>query len=156
MEQIQTLDTFRQYHGGYFKTLLSPFQTGGTMAIMDMTLPQGAEPPLHLHTLEDETFYLLEGRILFRVGDENILAKEGDTVFAIRNIPHDFKIISEYARFITIISPGDFWHYFMEFSNSCKGEPSIIPPQGPPSSGELAKLISRLADRYGLRFVREV
>jgi len=148
MEQKETTDitdVYRSYQGGYFKTLLSPEQTGGTLALIDMVLPQGAEPPLHMHSREDETFYIIDGSMGFTIGNETLTAGEGAAVFAPRMVPHSFRILSPEARFITIISPGDLWHYFMEFSDPCAGRPLVSPPQGPPP----AELISRLTDRLG-------
>ena len=43
--------------------------TDGRLAVMEMTFPQGASPPLHTHP-QDETFYVLEGEVLAWEGDE--------------------------------------------------------------------------------------
>jgi len=32
-------------------------------------------PPLHVHTREDELFYVLEGEVVFQIADQRILAK---------------------------------------------------------------------------------
>lgn len=154
----QTIDAeitsaYRDYHGGYFKTLVSPEQSGGTFALMEMVLPQGAEPPLHLHTLEDETFYLLEGEIFFRIGEQTITAKPGDAVFAPRQVPHLFKIVTSEAKFITLISPGKLWEYFMEFSTPSGEQPIVVPPQGPPPPELIAQLVARMTSVYGISFV---
>lgn len=143
-------EVFRDYHGGYFKVLLSPDQTNGAMAMIDITLPKGVEPPLHVHLNEDETFYLLEGDMSFRVGDNEIKAKPGDAVFGPRGVPHDFKIDDDQARFITVITPGDLLGYFMEFSTPTIGEPVVIPPSGPPPAEAIAYLLGRLKDQYGI------
>src|SRR5215207_6408306 len=46
--------------------------TGGQMAIIEITEPPGAEGPLHVHHREDEGFWLLEGSATFEVGDATI------------------------------------------------------------------------------------
>ena len=53
-------------------------QTGGQMAIIEITEPPGAEAPLHVHHREDEGFWLLEGSATFEVGDTTIEAHAGD------------------------------------------------------------------------------
>ena len=122
MNKFQTTTTtvdprdYRNYQGGYFKTLTSPDQTNGTMALVDMTLPRGVEPPPHFHTNEDESFYLLDGSITFHIGCDVIEATKGEAVFAPRMVPHHFVINSASARFLTVITPGKFIEYFMEFS----------------------------------------
>ena len=45
-------------------------------------------PARHLHYDQDEWFCVLEGEFLFEVGQERMLLKTGDSVFAPRNIPH--------------------------------------------------------------------
>lgn len=149
----EVTSAYRDYHGGYFKTLVSPEQSAGTFALMEMVLPQGAEPPLHLHTLEDETFYLLEGEIFFEIGEQTLTAKAGDTVFAPRQIPHLFKIVTSQAKFITLISPGKLWEYFIEFSTPTTGQPVVVPPQGPPPPEVIAQLLERMTTTYGISFL---
>ncbi len=159
MKQTETNKTtaitgeYRNYQGGYFKTLLSPEHTDGVLALMDMVLPQGAEPPLHMHSKEDETFYIIAGTIGFTIGNEKHTASEGTAVFAPRMVPHSFRILSPEARFITLISPGDLWHYFMEFSDPCVDTPTVMPPQGPPAPELVSRLIDRLGGRYAVSFI---
>lgn len=147
------LKTTRCYQGGFFKILISPEQTDGKMALVDMTLPKGVEPPVHLHTQEDETFYLLEGNITFYVGANQINATVGDAVFAPRMVPHHFVIESESARFLTLITPGQLVDYFMEFSFPAVEEVKITPPQGPLPAELIENMTSRLIEKYGLRFL---
>lgn len=146
------MNEYRNYHGGYFKTLISPEQSDSALALIEMALPQGVEPPLHTHAHEDETFYLLEGRMHFQIGDEEFEAGPGDAVFAVRMVPHLFRILTSEARFITMMSPGRLWNYFMEFSTPATGEPVIIPPQGPPPPEYIARLIERMTISYGITF----
>jgi len=158
IEKIQTApitDAYRSYQGGYFKTLLSPAQTGGALALIDMVLPQGAEPPMHIHTREDETFYIIEGSMGFTIGNDSYTFGEGAAVFAPRMVPHSFKILSPEARFITMITPGDFWNYFMEFSEPCDHTPIVTPPQGPPPAELISRLIDRMENKYAISFVQQ-
>jgi quercetin dioxygenase-like cupin family protein len=140
---------YRQYHGGFFKILLSAGQTGGAMALMDTTLPRGAEPPPHLHTREDEMFYLLEGNVQFRIGDTVIDGVPGEAVFAPRQVPHQIIITTPTARFLTLLTPGDFVAYFMETSSPTDA-PRIIPPQGPPPAEVIERMTVRLREKYGV------
>jgi len=41
------------------------------------TAPPMSGPPLHVHTREDELFYVLEGEVVFQIADQRILAKVG-------------------------------------------------------------------------------
>ncbi|KAA3437745.1 cupin domain-containing protein [Rufibacter hautae] len=153
LKAVTTTQAYRSYQGGFFKVLLSPEQTGESMALVDMTLPRGAEPPVHVHSREDETFYLLSGEMTFKIGDQTIKAVAGDAVFAPRQIPHLFSIESESARFLSLITPGQFLNYFLEFSFPAAEELTVVPPQGPPPAEVIMHMTSQLIGKYGVLFV---
>lgn len=141
---------FRTYQGGYFSTLLSPDQTDGKMAILEMVLPKGAEPPPHLHEKEDEIFYILEGEISFTIDGKKYPLKAGESFFAARNIPHFFSIETATVRLLTIMTPGDLWNYFIEFSEPGDKTPVISEPAAR-STDEIIKMTERLYNRYGIK-----
>ncbi|GAB4025471.1 cupin domain-containing protein [Spirosoma koreense] len=146
-------NALRAYNGGFFQILVSPEQTGGNFALLDITLPKGAEPPRHVHTREDETFYVLDGTVQFEVGDNVTIGQVGQAVFAPRHIAHQFRILTEQARMLTLITPGEFANYFVEFSQPIAEAPvTLQAPQGPPPADVLALLVSRLAGAYGAHF----
>jgi len=144
---------FRNYQGGYFSTLVSPEQSGGTMALLDLVLPRGAEPPPHIHTNEDETFYLLEGQLEVRVGDTLTVLNKGEAIFAPRNIAHSFRILTTQARIVNLITPGTLWNYFIEFSEPCVGEPSVVTVVSPPPIEYIRSMVSVLTNQYHLKFI---
>jgi quercetin dioxygenase-like cupin family protein len=80
--------------------------TGGQMSIVEITEPPGAEAPLHVHHIEDEGFWLLEGDATFEVGDTVIEAHAGDYVFGPRDIPHRFSVGDAGCRMLFIFMPG--------------------------------------------------
>jgi mannose-6-phosphate isomerase-like protein (cupin superfamily) len=55
--------------------------TNGLFAMIEQNNKEGAGVPLHVHTREDETLYVCEGEVLFRVGEIEILAPTGTTVY---------------------------------------------------------------------------
>jgi mannose-6-phosphate isomerase-like protein (cupin superfamily) len=46
--------------------------------------------PLHLHRLDDEAWYVLEGTLRVRVGDQLVEASAGSGVFVPRGVPHTY------------------------------------------------------------------
>lgn len=100
-------------------------QTGGAFALLEGYVPprtQGA--PLHMHTREDETFYILEGALKFRVGNRTITATAGNTVFLPRGIPHTFcNPFDMPARMLGIITPGGFERFFEDQMELMKSVP---------------------------------
>ncbi|GAA4442531.1 hypothetical protein GCM10023091_29540 [Ravibacter arvi] len=143
---------YRSYNGGYFKTLLSPAQTGGEMALLDMVLPRGAEPPPHVHEREDETFYILDGTVQFVVDGVVHTLTTGAALFAPRRIPHYFRILTDSAHILALMTPGDLWNYFIEFSEPGGETPRITVPQ-PPTPEQIQYLAERLSDRYRLSLI---
>lgn len=46
--------------------------------------------PFHVHYSDDEAWYVLEGTLAFRLGDQEIEASAGTAVFAPRGVPHTY------------------------------------------------------------------
>ncbi|MGN7824254.1 cupin domain-containing protein [Chitinophaga sp. 22536] len=144
---------YRQYNGGYFRTLVSATETQGNFSLIDISLPKGVEPPTHMHTREDETFYLLEGEITFHIGEQCIHGKSGDSVFAPRMVPHHFALTTPTARFLTLITPGHFLDYFVEFSTPCTDMPQVSQNPGMPPPAYLENMARQLTQKYGVLFL---
>jgi mannose-6-phosphate isomerase-like protein (cupin superfamily) len=66
--------------------------TNGKYALWEAIVPPGGGPPPHVHSREEEGFYLLEGEITFTIGDKRLVASAG--MFA--NMPvgttHSFRM----------------------------------------------------------------
>lgn len=151
-EETTVAPAYRNYNGGYFKTLISPGQSGGGLAALDMVLPRGAEPPLHVHEKEDETFYILEGAVRFVIDGTPHMLETGSALFAPRGIPHYFEILTETVRILTLLTPGDFWNYFMEFSEPCHEAPQVTAPVLP-TPEQIRHMAERLSNRYHLGLI---
>jgi quercetin dioxygenase-like cupin family protein len=102
-------------------------QSGGQMAIIEVTEPPGAEAPLHVHHREDESFWLLEGSATFEVGDLRIEAQAGDYLFGPRDIPHRYTVGPAGCRMLFIMTPGGFEEFVIATSEPA-GSRSLPPP----------------------------
>lgn len=81
--------------------------TGSTLCAVEIMVPPGSGTPPHIHTLEDETFYVLEGTMRFNVAGQQIDAGVGTTLFAPRNGVHNFENVTDQnARMLCICTPG--------------------------------------------------
>ena len=76
--------------GDLYRFLVTGAETGGAYFAMEAVVPPGGGPPPHTHAREDETFYVLEGRVDFRLGDERVTAGPGDFVNVPRGRVHNF------------------------------------------------------------------
>jgi uncharacterized RmlC-like cupin family protein len=78
------------------------------------------------HHAFDETFYVLEGELTFKLGDELSLARAGEVAFARAGTPHTFTNRSEApARFLIVCTPAGFER---EFARRAAALAGIEPP----------------------------
>jgi quercetin dioxygenase-like cupin family protein len=86
-------DRFGEAHSRGFSTILfkvATKDTGGDLFMIEhVNLTKGG-PPLHLHLYQDEWFYVMEGEVLFQVGDTRKRLRAGESILGPRNIPHAF------------------------------------------------------------------
>ena len=83
------------FQGDTFYTKVSTTDTDGDIYVFESTREKEGGPSLHLHYEQDEFWYILKGKFLFKVGEETFTAKAGDTVFGPRNVPHAFAKIGK-------------------------------------------------------------
>src|SRR5207245_2858499 len=101
----------------------------------------------HVHSREEEGFYVLEGEITFTIGDKRLVAGPG--VFA--NLPvgtlHSFKNeSSQPAKMLISVAPAGLEKMFFEFGVPLpEGSTTALPP----TKEEIGKLLA-IAPRYGI------
>ncbi|WP_128543955.1 cupin domain-containing protein [Larkinella soli] len=83
------------YIGARFDLKVSGKDTNGAISVYETTRYEKRGPVLHIHPDLDEWFYVLDGEFKFRLGDEILYLKTGDSLFGPRGIPHAFVKISE-------------------------------------------------------------
>ena len=75
---------------------------GATVSFFLVHNKQGQGPGMHRHPY-DETFVILAGRVLVRVGDESLEGGPGDIVVGPAGIPHGFSNLGpDRARLVCI------------------------------------------------------
>ena len=119
-------------------------QTGGAFSLMEERLPRGAEPPPHVHRREDEAFYVLEGYLTVRVGDEVFPAGSGSFLFCPRDVPHLLTVESDEVRMLTLCTPGGVEKLFVELGEPARSR--TLPPDG---EGPDVERVIALAAHYG-------
>jgi len=117
-------------------TKLDDSENGGAYSLMEHLLTSAANPPRHVHTDEEEAFYLLDGEIEFEVDGDVSICTPGSFVFAPRGTAHSFAVLTDTARVLVLTSSpqGAPQGGFPEFIRAV-GEPAparILPvPQVP-------------------------
>jgi quercetin dioxygenase-like cupin family protein len=93
-----------------FKVLSS--DTGGNLFVIEHShlVPGGA--PLHLHLYQDEWFYVMEGEVVFQVGDQRVHLKPGESVLGPRRVPHAFSSVAPQSRMLIAFTPAGMMEKF--------------------------------------------
>jgi mannose-6-phosphate isomerase-like protein (cupin superfamily) len=115
---VQTREeaTIQSVLGGSITVRLRAEQTDGQLGLVEQVVPGGYPgPAMHVHPDFDETFYVIEGSLGFRIGDRAHEAGPGTVAFVPRGTPHTFANTSEQpARSLVLVTPGGFERYFEE------------------------------------------
>lgn len=132
--------------GDVYRFLAVSDDTEGQYAMWEAVVPPGGGPPPHIHSREEESFYVLEGEITFQIGEERLVAQPG--TFA--NMPvgslHSFKNeTGKPAKMLISVAPAGLEEMFFEVGQPVQaGE---TPPH--PTKEEIEKLLT-VAPRYGI------
>jgi quercetin dioxygenase-like cupin family protein len=107
--------------------------TGGRFTVLEQVTPPGWGPPRHIHSREDEIFYILEGTYELHVNDERRTVSAGASAVLPRHVPHGFRnVASTPGRLLSVITPGGLEQYFLAVAK-------CSPPPNPAQLVELAQ-----------------
>ncbi|MFB2981377.1 quercetin 2,3-dioxygenase [Microseira sp. BLCC-F43] len=111
--------------------------------------PNSAVPP-HIHTRENESFYIQEGEMEFQLGEQTIVATPGTFVHSSKGQRHSFRNIgAKPAKFLCWLTPGGLEKFFIEVGTTVSAE-NLTPPAV--TSADIEKLIAT-ASKYGLEII---
>lgn len=134
--------------GGEFTLKLSGEDNQNRLSILEVKASRASEPPLHIHTREDEAWYVLEGAMTFHVGDSVFTATKGSFAYAPMGIPHAFTVDVEPTRVLLLASPAGFEGFALELG---------VPVSGDMSPSDLAlpppEVLGPVAERFGIQVV---
>ncbi|MCB8938980.1 MAG: cupin domain-containing protein [Ardenticatenaceae bacterium] len=118
--------------------------TGGAFALVEERAMRGESVPLHKHSGDVESFYLLEGEISFFLGDgPGSRVGVGAFVHIPSGTIHGFRIESETARYLILTTP-----HHAEFYRA------ITLPS--PKAMVAGEVIEQVCQQYGVEFVGEL
>jgi mannose-6-phosphate isomerase-like protein (cupin superfamily) len=141
-----------QWENGNLTTNLAETKdTNGAFLLVEAMLAPGTEPPPHVHTREDELFYVLEGAFDVYVGKDVFKMKAGECVFMPRLRPHAFVIRSPRLRLLALFTPAGLEEAFRPWSTPAQRLELPIGAVTYPT-GDLRQTAQRLSE-YGARFL---
>ena len=136
--------------GMLLERLTGAEETGGLLGASIVTQPPGQASPLHVHTKEAEAWFLLQGAMTYRAGDQLIRMTADDFIYLPRGVPHAFRTTGTVpVRFLALTLPGGLLGIYDEV-----GVPATerrLPDAGI-SDADIARWLE-LSPRYGLSVV---
>jgi len=135
-----------------FEHLLEAPPGTGRIGIALVTQPPGLATPLHRHTREAEVFYLLDGTMDYRAGDQDYQLRPGCFLYLPAGLPHAFRIRGDQpARFLAIAEPGGLLHLYDEVGIPAT-ELRLPGPDAQTPETEIPRWLEA-SPRYGLEVV---
>src|SRR5262245_17515399 len=133
--------------GDVYRFLVTGDDTDGKYATFEAVVTPGHGPPPHVHSREEESFFVLEGEITFQLGDERFAAAAGTFL----NMPvgslHTFRNESNKpARMLVTVAPAGLEKMFLEVGQPIDGDSWIAPA---PTQADIQRLLEA-APRFGI------
>ena len=136
--------------GDVYRFLATGEETNGKYAMWEAIVPPGGGPPPHVHSREEEGFYVLEGEITLTVGDQRILATAGMFANMPVGTPHSFKNeSSKPAKMLISVAPAGLEQMFFEFGVPLAEGATMALPL---TKEEIEKLMA-VAPKYGIEIM---
>jgi quercetin dioxygenase-like cupin family protein len=119
----------------------------GKYALWEAVVPPGGGPPPHVHSQEEEGFYVLQGEITFFIGEQRLVASAGTFANMPVGTPHSFKNeTGQPARMLISVAPAGLERMFFEVGVPVSPGATTA---APPTKEEIDKLLA-VAPRYGV------
>lgn len=124
-------------------------RTGGGLVLLENVTAPGGGPPPHVHTREDEFWYVLDGTFEIRIGEEVHALGPGGFAYAPRGTVHNFRNTADTpSRVLVGFRPGGMEGFFRD-----SGRPAVDDGPAPPlDDDEIARTLAA-ASRYGVEAV---
>jgi quercetin dioxygenase-like cupin family protein len=133
--------------GDVYRFLATGKDTNGKYATFEVIVRPGGGAPQHVHSREEECFYILDGEITLGAGSERIAATAGTFINLPIGVPHSFKNESDkHAKMLITVAPAGFEEMFFEVGVPlAEGSAFALPP----TDEEIKKLMN-VAAKYGI------
>ena len=125
----------------------------GAFDLIIVKMKRGTEPPPHVHSREDEFFYLFSGEMNFYVDGEVFHVTAGECMFLPRLTPHAFRATSEEVHCMALVTPGGFLDGINKMNAPAERmEVPSAPDIATYANSDLTET-AELLEKYGLQFL---
>jgi len=101
---------------------LAGSDTDNAVAVVHLTVPKLAGPPVHRHSKEDEWFFVLDGELTWEVDGQRFTGGAGASAFAPRGTAHAFQNFrDEVAHILVMVTPAGLDRFFEDVTALNKG-----------------------------------
>jgi mannose-6-phosphate isomerase-like protein (cupin superfamily) len=101
--------------GGPISVKVSGTDTGGALAVLEVPTAVDSGPSLHIHHVENEWFYALEGEYDIQVGEQVFHLKPGGSVYGPKLIPHTWHDVGSIpGKMLVVVQPAGHMEAFVE------------------------------------------
>ena len=114
--------------GTLFTYLITGAGSGGSYFTLIVDLGPEAGPPPHIHHLEEEQFYVLEGHLTYSVGDQTFPVNPGDFIHIPRETVHSFRNGPKPSRLLATFAPAGIEGFFREVGDRVDNRLKSPPP----------------------------
>ena len=114
--------------GTLFTYLVTAAESGGSYFTLIVDVGPEAGPPPHIHHLEEEQFYVLEGQLTYSIGNQTLQVNTGDFIHIPRGTVHSFKNGSKPSRLLATFAPAGIEGFFREVGERVDDRLKSPPP----------------------------
>lgn len=134
--------------GDTYRLMMSGEQTRGTFAVIDMLIPPQGGPGPHAHATIQESFYVIEGEVVFRSESQTYTARKGSFIYIpLGGAVHSFKNETDNtAHLLCVVIPAGLEKFFEEIGKPVQIGTFLPPPVMNPQEQQR---LQEIAKKYG-------
>jgi quercetin dioxygenase-like cupin family protein len=132
----------RLWFVGTLATIRVPGEVvGGRFALIEFLFPRHTSPPRHTHP-QDESYFMLEGRLTVQAGDRRFELEPGAAAVVPMGVAHTFRVDSDTARVLVLSTPAGLERFVRDGAAPASAN-TLPPPDAPrPTAEELARIFA--------------
>ncbi len=136
--------------GDRYRFLVEADETSGKYALWHATVPTGGGPPPHIHSREEEGFYIIDGEVTFYSDDLAVRLTAGSYVQVKKHSLHWFRNESEQtAHMLVLVAPGGMEQMFRATGSLVRDPVTTIGQM----TDEQKSALLRLAPEFGIQII---